>query len=121
MAPLMPSYDPPPRGLVLFASSEGRDRAQRRARIVYVLVVVAVTLGVIWPIYPWAAARLPSLLGLPPSLVWVIAAVVAIFFATAGLFALDRASQRGPGSGRPGVERPGADGSGASDEFRGEA
>ncbi len=69
---------------------------RRRAVLGYTAFAVLCFLGLVWPVYPWAAARAPLLvLGVPFALAWNTGWVVASFVA---LCFFERAFQ-GPGGG----------------------
>lgn len=71
------STEPLPRGLVFFARSS--SPRHRRRRWIFVGLYLAISLLVIWPIYPRFAAPLPLILGLPQSLVWIVLALGLMF------------------------------------------
>ena len=75
-----------------------------RVRLLFLAFFLAAALALVWPVYPWAAARVPGLFGLPGFFVWPVLVLAAMFVA---LVALYRSEGPDPGD-RPG--RAGRDG-----------
>lgn len=76
----------------------GRHRRNRRLFLAFVLAAAA---ALVWPVYPWAAARTPELFGLPGFFVWPVLVLAAMFVALVALY-----RSEGPAAG----ERPGRPG-----------
>jgi len=70
----------------LVFSSPPEDPLHRRWRISVIGVVVAAGLALIWPVYSWADAIEPYVLGLPFSLAWVVGWLLAVFVAMGSLY-----------------------------------
>jgi hypothetical protein len=85
---------------VLFAPGTSRDR--RRRRLAFAAVYAALAAAVTWPLFPWAAAAFPPLLGLPPSFAWVVTVLLAAFVAVALLYRADLADEAAPSGPGPG-------------------
>ena len=78
--------------------------AGRRRRLVFLAFYFACAAALVWPVYPWAAERVPALFGLPGFFVWPVLVLAAMFVALVALYRSD-----GPDPGdRPG--RAGRDG-----------
>jgi hypothetical protein len=77
---------------------------QRTRRRLFLAFYLACAVALVWPVYPWAAARVPALFGLPGFFVWPVLVLAAMFVA---LVALYRSEGPDPGD-RPG--RAGRDG-----------
>ncbi len=75
---------PVPKGLVLFAPDA--SRSYRRRRLMYSVLFVAITLALVWPIYPLFAGPEPLILGLPLPLVWILLCMTVNFAAMLGLY-----------------------------------
>jgi hypothetical protein len=98
---------------VLFAP--GTPPAVRRRRLVFAAVWVAASAALVWPVFPWAAARLPPLFGLPPSFAWVTLVLLTMFVAVAALYRADHG-----GIDHAGADHAGADHAGAERGHRGQ-
>lgn len=77
-----------PRGLVLFPP--GTPPAHRRRRIAFVVILVAATVSLMWPVYPLFAGPRPLVLGLPLSLAWMLLWLVIMFLAMLWLYRSER-------------------------------
>ena len=91
--------DEVPRGLVFFAGRTSPKR--RRRRLLFSGVLLAASLALLWPVYPWLGPRVPALFGLPSSLTWLVFWLVLVFGALVWLYRLDE-GEREPGNGRRG-------------------
>ena len=82
----MPAERPPSssNGPVFFSSSASAKRRWRRS--LFVALVLAATLALIWPVYPLFGTAFPLMLGLPPSLVWVVGWLAVVFAALVWLY-----------------------------------
>jgi hypothetical protein len=78
-------------------------------RRLFLLFFLAAAACLVWPVYPWAAARLPALLGLPGFFAWPVVVLAAVFVALVVLYRAEGAErERGGRGGRGG--RAGGDG-----------
>ena len=96
MDPKTPSTrvpSPLPRGLVLFRSDA--DPAHRRRRILFLVLFALIGSLVLWPVYPRFSGVFPLVLGLPLSFVWVVMALVAMFFLVLWLFLSEKPTDEG--------------------------
>ena len=75
-----------------------------RRRLLFSAVYLAAAAALVWPVYPWAAARLPPVFGLPGFFAWPALVLAAVF---AALVALYR-SERAEGTERAGRAGPAA-------------
>jgi len=66
-------------------------RVHQAAAVFFVLAFLAL----VWPVYPLFGDATPLVLGLPPSLAWVIGVLVVSFFVLLGLYLYDE--RRGDG------------------------
>ncbi len=69
-------------------------------RRLFLAVYVAAAASLVWPVYPWAAAKLPALFGLPGFFAWPVVVLAAVFAALVLLY-------RSEGAGR--ADRAGGD------------
>ena len=77
-----------PHGLVFFA--RGKTQRQRRARVVFALLLLLTAAALIWPGFPLAAGILPAtILGLPFALAWVVLWLFIVLGAQIWLYRLD--------------------------------
>ena len=61
--------------------------------VLYALFAAACVAALVWPVYPWVAARVDArVLGLPFPILWHVLWIGAAFLA---LLAFDRAARRG--------------------------
>jgi hypothetical protein len=65
-----------------------------RAHKAVALYFVGAFLALVWPVYPLVSGATPLILGLPPSLVWVIGVLLVSFLVLLGLYLHD---ERGSG------------------------
>lgn len=65
-----------PSGLV-FPSLD--DAPKRRRVILFVCVVAAAGVALVWPVYPAVSSIRPYILGLPFSLAWVVGWLLVVF------------------------------------------
>lgn len=70
-------------------------------RRLFFAVYLAAAAALVWPLYPWAAARVPALFGLPGFFAWPVLVLAAVFVALVLLY-------RSEGAGR--ADRAGRDG-----------
>ncbi len=82
-----------PKGLTLFTPD--KPPAYRRRRLIFAAIFAIVGICLIWPIYPLASSIEPMILGLPFSLIWVIAALTVIFGALIWLYRSESPSADG--------------------------
>ena len=76
---------------------------QHTRRRFFLAFVLAAAAALVWPVYPWAAARVPALFGLPGFFAWPVVVLAAVFVALVWLY-------RTEGAGRAGHEdRSGGD------------
>lgn len=73
-------------GLGLRFFSPDVTPAHRRRRWIFVAVCSVAASMILWPVYPFFAHPKPLILGLPLSLVWVLAALGLVFGALLWLF-----------------------------------
>lgn len=72
-------------------------------RRLFLAFFLAAAAALVWPVYPWAAARLPALFGLPGFFAWPVLVLAAMFAALVALY-------RSEGAGRAGrIGRPEGD------------
>jgi hypothetical protein len=67
----------------------------QRARRLFLAFFLAAAAALVWPVYPWAAAKLPALFGLPGFFAWPIVVLAAVFAALVLLYRSERASPAG--------------------------
>lgn len=77
-----------PRGLVFFPP--GTPPEVRRRRVVFVGIVVAAAVALVWPVASWVANPLPLVLGLPMSLAWIVGWLVTVCAGLAWMYRGDR-------------------------------
>ena len=77
-----------PRGLVLFPP--GTSTSRKRQVMFFMVLYGLCGMAILWPIYPLFAAIEPLVFSLPLSLIWVIAALLGVFFALAWLYLGER-------------------------------
>jgi len=65
---------------------------------------LACAVALVWPVYPWAAERVPALFGLPGFFVWPVLVLAAMFVALVALYRSEgpRADDRPGRGGRDG-------------------
>lgn len=63
-------------------------RARHRLFLAFFLAAAA---ALVWPVYPWAAARLPALFGLPGFFAWPVIVLASMFAALVWLYRLEGA------------------------------
>ena len=73
-----------PRGLVLFPP--GTPPAYRRRRLVFVVILIAAGVSLMWPVYPLFAGPRPFVLGLPLPLAWMLLWLAITFLAMLWLY-----------------------------------
>ena len=73
----MPTPEPVPTGLILFAPD--KSPSYRRRRLIFVGILGLAVAAVIWPLLPFMAGPRPFILGLPLSLAWVLLWLVVVF------------------------------------------
>lgn len=64
----------------------GTSASARRRRWIFVAVWALTAAMLLWPIYPRFSGIEPLILGLPLGLMWVITAILIVFFALLWLF-----------------------------------
>ncbi len=63
--------------------------ARRRQRLVFVAILIATALALIWPIYPLFSGIYPLVFGLPLSLAWVVLWLSVMLLALVWLYRAD--------------------------------
>lgn len=59
---------------------------RRTGRRLFVAFSLACAVALVWPVYPWAAARVPMLFGLPGFFAWPVLVLAATFGALLALY-----------------------------------
>lgn len=83
----MPDGSDLPRGPVFF-TAQASSRRRRRRRL-FVAIVLAATLALVWPVYPLFGGVRPLVLGLPLSFAWVVGWLGVVFGALVWLYRSD--------------------------------
>lgn len=73
-----------PKGLVFFPPRT--SPGHRRRRLVFVVILIAAALALIWPVYPMFAGIFPLILGLPLSLAWIVLWLAVVMTALVWLY-----------------------------------
>jgi polyferredoxin len=72
------------RGVKLFPSRS--SARHRRRRIAFLVVFVALTAALVWPVYPLFSGIRPLILGLPLSLAYIVIVLLLMFAAQIWLY-----------------------------------
>ncbi len=76
--------DTPPKGLVFFVP--GTSKAYRLRRLLFLGVLMAAAVALIWPVYALVAQPLPLIFGLPMPLAWIVAWLLIVMGALVWLY-----------------------------------
>ncbi len=80
----MPQNAQLPKGLRLFPP--GTPASLRRAKLLFVGVVLTAAMALVWPVFSWVAGPRPFVLGLPLPFAWVILWLSIVFAALVWLY-----------------------------------
>lgn len=62
-------------------------------RRLFLAFFLAAAAALVWPVYPWAAAKLPALFGLPGFFAWPVVVLAAVFVALVWLYRTEGAGR----------------------------
>jgi len=81
-----------PKGLRLFPP--GTPARLRRAKLLFVAVVIAAAIALVWPVLFWVAGPRPFILGLPLPFAWVVLWLLIVFAALVWLYRTEHSGRR---------------------------